>query len=120
MGPNEQNQHFAELTQNVHVVVLIRCLPSLDDKLSQTIDEDEDPISPCIKLHAVYNKTCPGNSRVSVCLLVALKLHIQCFCLPLITCLEKKTWCKALSRPAFHFTDFSLWTSSSQRDKSVN
>ena len=37
MGPNEQNQHFAELRQNVclyiHVLVLLRGLPSLDGKL---------------------------------------------------------------------------------------
>ena len=41
MGPNEQNQHFAELRQNVclyiHVVVLLRCLPSLDDKLERFV-----------------------------------------------------------------------------------
>ena len=40
MGPNEQNQHFAKLRQKVrlykHVVllvVLLRCLQSLDGKL---------------------------------------------------------------------------------------
>ena len=37
MGPYEQNQHFAELRQkiclNIHVVVLLTCLPSLDGKL---------------------------------------------------------------------------------------
>ena len=37
MGPNERNQHFAVLRQKVclsiHKVVLLRCLPSLDDKL---------------------------------------------------------------------------------------
>ena len=37
MGPNEQNQHFAELRQKVylyiHIVVLLTCLPSLDGKL---------------------------------------------------------------------------------------
>ena len=37
MGPyNEQNQHFAELRQKVclyiHVVVLLRCLPSWEGK----------------------------------------------------------------------------------------
>ena len=36
MRPNEQNQHFAELRQNIclyiHVVVLLTCLPSLDGK----------------------------------------------------------------------------------------
>ena len=36
MGPNEQNQHFAELRQKIclyiHVVVLLTCLPSLDGK----------------------------------------------------------------------------------------
>ena len=38
-GPNEQNQHFAELRQKLHVrlyiheVVLLRFLPSLDIKL---------------------------------------------------------------------------------------
>ena len=34
MGPNEQNQHFAELRQKVclyiHVVVLLRCLQSIE------------------------------------------------------------------------------------------
>ena len=37
MGPNEQNQHFAQLRQNmclyIHVVVLLTCLSSLDGKL---------------------------------------------------------------------------------------
>ena len=37
MGPNEQNQHFAELRQKnclyIHIVVLLTCLPSLDGKL---------------------------------------------------------------------------------------
>ena len=37
MGPNEQNQHFAELRQkiclHIYVVVLLTCLPSLDGKL---------------------------------------------------------------------------------------
>ena len=36
MGPNEQNQHCAELRQKVckykHLVLLLRCLPSLDSK----------------------------------------------------------------------------------------
>ena len=36
MGPNEQNQHFAELRQKVclyiHTVVLLRDLPSLNGK----------------------------------------------------------------------------------------
>ena len=36
MGPNEQNQHFAELRQKVclytHAVVLLRGLPSLEAK----------------------------------------------------------------------------------------
>ena len=36
MGPNEQNQHFAELRQkiclHIYVVVLLTCLPSLDGK----------------------------------------------------------------------------------------
>ena len=36
MGPNEQNQHFAELRQKVcvymHTVVLLRGLSSLNDK----------------------------------------------------------------------------------------
>ena len=36
MGPNEQNQHFAELRQKVclyiHAVVLLRGLPSLEGK----------------------------------------------------------------------------------------
>ena len=40
MGPNEQNQHFAELRQNmclyIHVVVLLTCLPNLDGKLKLT------------------------------------------------------------------------------------
>ena len=38
MGPNEQNQHFAELRQKVclyiHVVVLQRGLPSLNGKIA--------------------------------------------------------------------------------------
>ena len=44
IGPNEQNQHFAELRQNVclyiHVVVLLRYLrylPSLDEKLERFV-----------------------------------------------------------------------------------
>ena len=41
MGPNEQNQHFAELSQKVclctHVVVLQRGLPSLDGKLERFV-----------------------------------------------------------------------------------
>ena len=36
MGPNEQNQHFAELRQNlclnIHTVVLLKGLPSLEGK----------------------------------------------------------------------------------------
>ena len=36
MGPNGQNQHFAELRQkiclHIYVVVLLTCLPSLDGK----------------------------------------------------------------------------------------
>ena len=53
MGPNEQNQHFAALRQKVcvyiHVVVLLRCMPSLDvtkngksgcqTKVRQTIEQ---------------------------------------------------------------------------------
>ena len=39
MGPNEQNQHFAELRQKIclyiHVVVLLTCLPSLNGKLER-------------------------------------------------------------------------------------
>ena len=41
MGPNEQNQHFAELRQNIclhiYVVVLLTCLPSLDGKLERFV-----------------------------------------------------------------------------------
>ena len=41
MGPNEQNQHFAELRQNIrlyiHLVVLLTCLPSLDGKLERFV-----------------------------------------------------------------------------------
>ena len=41
IGPNEQNQHFAELRQKVcsykHVVLLLRCLPSLDSKLERFV-----------------------------------------------------------------------------------
>ena len=42
MGPNEQNQHFAELRQTLiclykHVKVLLRCLPSLDRKLERFV-----------------------------------------------------------------------------------
>ena len=41
METNEQNQHFAELRQKVclyiHVEVLQRCLPSLDDKLERFV-----------------------------------------------------------------------------------
>ena len=41
MVPNEQNQHFAELRRKVclciHVVVLLRCLPSLDGKLERFV-----------------------------------------------------------------------------------
>ena len=41
MGPNEQNQQFAELRQNVclyiHVLVLQRGLPSLDGKLERFV-----------------------------------------------------------------------------------
>ena len=41
MGPNEQNQHFAELRQDVclyiHVVVLLTYLPSLDGKLERFV-----------------------------------------------------------------------------------
>ena len=41
MGPNEQNQHFAELRQinclYIHVVVLLTCLPSLDGKLERFV-----------------------------------------------------------------------------------
>ena len=37
MGPNEQNQHIAELRQKIclyiHLVVLLTCLPSSDGKL---------------------------------------------------------------------------------------
>ena len=41
MGPNEQNQRFAELRQKVclykHVIVLQRGLPSLDGKLERFV-----------------------------------------------------------------------------------
>ena len=41
MGPNEQNQHFAELIQKVcvyvHVVVLRTGLPSLGGKLERFV-----------------------------------------------------------------------------------
>ena len=41
MGPNEQNQHFAELRQKmclyIQVVVLLTCLPSLDGKLERFV-----------------------------------------------------------------------------------
>ena len=41
MGPNEQNQHFAELRQKIclyiHVVVLLTRLPSLDGKLERFV-----------------------------------------------------------------------------------
>ena len=41
IGPNEQNQHFAELRQGeclyIHIVVLLRCLPSLDGKLDRFV-----------------------------------------------------------------------------------
>ena len=41
MGPNEQNQHFAQLRQNIclqiYVVVLLTCLPSLDGKLERFV-----------------------------------------------------------------------------------
>ena len=41
MGPNEQNQHFAELRQKVslyiHVVVLQRGVPSLNGKLARFV-----------------------------------------------------------------------------------
>ena len=41
MGPNEQNQHFAELRQkiclHIYVVVLLTCLPSLDGKLQRFV-----------------------------------------------------------------------------------
>ena len=41
MGPNEKNQHFAELRQKIclyiHVVVLLTCLPSLDGKLERFV-----------------------------------------------------------------------------------
>ena len=41
MGPNEQNQHFAELRQkrslHIYIVVLLTCLPSLDGKLERFV-----------------------------------------------------------------------------------
>ena len=41
MGPNEQNQHFAEFRQNIciyiHVVVLLTCVPSLDEKIERFV-----------------------------------------------------------------------------------
>ena len=41
MGPNEQNQHFAELRQkmclHIYVVVLLTCLPCLDGKLERFV-----------------------------------------------------------------------------------
>ena len=41
MGPNEQNQHFAELRQKfflyIHIVVLLTYLPSLDGKLERFV-----------------------------------------------------------------------------------
>ena len=49
MGPNEQNQHFAELRQKVcqykHVVLLLRCLPSLDSKLERFVTKREKVIA---------------------------------------------------------------------------
>ena len=40
MGPNQQNQHFAELRQKVrlYIVVLLRCLPNLK-VLSQKMEK---------------------------------------------------------------------------------
>ena len=41
MRPNEQNQHFAELSQKVylyiHIVVLLRYMPSLDGKVERFV-----------------------------------------------------------------------------------
>ena len=46
MGPNEQNQHFAELRQKVcsyiHAVVLLRGLPSLDGKNELFVGKKEE------------------------------------------------------------------------------
>ena len=49
MGPNEQNQHFAVLRQNVclykHVVVLLRCFPSLDCKFERFVTKMEKAVA---------------------------------------------------------------------------
>ena len=45
-----QNQHFAELTQNVclyiNLVALLRCLPSLDDKLERFVKKEWTKLLP--------------------------------------------------------------------------
>ena len=49
MEPNEQNQHFEELRQKVclyiHVVVLLRYLPSLDGKLKDLSQKMEKAVA---------------------------------------------------------------------------
>ena len=45
MGPNEQNQHFAQLRQKnclyIDVIVLLTCLPSLDGKLERFVTKSQ-------------------------------------------------------------------------------
>ena len=49
MGPNEQNQHFAELRQKVclytHAVVFQRGLPSLDSRLERFVTKKWKKVS---------------------------------------------------------------------------
>ena len=49
MGPNEQNQHFAELRQKVcfciHALVLLSCWPSLEGKNELLWDKEEKVVS---------------------------------------------------------------------------
>ena len=57
-GPNEQNQHFAELSQkiclHIYVVVLLTCLPSLDGKLKRCVTKKVAKV--IAKLESDYSK----------------------------------------------------------------
>ena len=69
MGPNEQNQHFAELRQKVclyiHILVLQRGLPSLDGKLKRFLKKKWKKLLPD-SCQTDYNLVMffgvPGNS----------------------------------------------------------
>ena len=87
MGPNEQNQHFSELRQKVclyiHVVVLLRCLPSLDGKLEHFITKKWKKQLPNLSTRTDFRRQSPMRAFVSFTLQRNLRAK---------TCAECNCW----------------------------